>query len=311
MNDIALVVGEALVDVVRDLEGGEHDHPGGSAANAAVALARLGRPVWFATAYADDAHGRLLADHLASNGVELAVDPHVIGRTATAVATLGADGAASYEFDIDWRLPEVRLPTDARPVVVAWGSIGAALEPGASAVHDLVAGLRPQALTYFDVNARPAITGTGAGVARRAEEMVAIADLVKASDEDLAALWPDEQEDALVARLLDLGAGAVIVTRGPAGASWVSRQGRTDVGMPPVTVADTIGAGDTLGAAAVDELWRRGVAGGGAAERLAELTLEEAADVVAYAISAAAVTVSRPGADPPHRGELPVPAAGA
>jgi fructokinase len=304
MREVALVVGEALVDVVRRLDGEERDHPGGSAANAAVALARLGREVWFATAYADDAHGRLLADHLVGNGVELAVDPHVLDRTATAVATLGADGAATYEFDIDWRLPEVTLPGDVRPAAVAWGSIGAALEPGASAVRDLVAGLRGSAMTYFDVNARPAITGTGAEVAARAEEMVSVADLVKASDEDLAVLWPGEPEDALVQRFLDLGVGAVIVTRGPEGASWVSPLGRVDLGMPRVTVADTIGAGDTLGAAAVDELWRRGVAGSGAAARLAALPLAEARDAVAYAISAAAVTVSRPGADPPYRHEL-------
>jgi len=304
MREVALVVGEALVDVVRTLDGQERDHPGGSAANAAVALARLGQEVWFASAYADDPHGRMLAHHLAANDVSLAGDPHVLDRTATAVATIGDDGAAEYEFDIDWRLPDVELPPDASPVVVAFGSIAAALEPGASEVHALVAGLRPSALTYFDVNARPAITGTGAAVSARAESMASVADLVKASDEDLAALWPDLPEDAVVQRFLDLGVGAVVVTRGPQGASWISRLGRIDVGMPRVTVSDTIGAGDTLGAATVEGLWQRRLVGPGTASRLAALPLEEAQAVVARAVSAAAVVVSRPGADPPYRHEL-------
>lgn len=304
MQSVALVVGEALVDVVRGRDGSERDHAGGSAANAAVALARLGREVWFATAWADDPFGRLLAEHLSGNDVRLAVDPVVLERTATAVATLGEDGAATYEFDIDWRVPALALPDDVRPDVVAFGSIGAALEPGASSVHDLVGSLHGSALTYFDVNARPGITGSGPAVTARAESMAALADLVKASDEDLAALWPDLAEADVVARLLDRGTAAVIVTRGPEGASWCSAAGRVDVPMRPVVVADTIGAGDTLGAAAVDELWRLGVAGAGAGERLAALDLASGRAVVEYAIGAAAVTVSRPGGDPPWRHEL-------
>lgn len=304
MQSVALVMGEALVDVVRSTDGTERDHAGGSAANAAVALARLGREVWFATAWADDTFGRLLADHLGANGVRLAGDPRILERTATAVATLAADGAASYRFDIDWRLPQVELPAEARPDVVVFGSIGAALEPGASAVRELAQRLRGSALTYYDVNARPQITGSGPEVAERAESMVALADLVKASDEDLAALWPQCDEQDVVARFLDLGASAVVVTRGPDGASWFSRAGRVDVAMVPVVVADTIGAGDTLGAAVVDELWRLGIAGEGAGQRLAALDLETGRSVLGYAIGAAAVTVSRPGGDPPWRHEL-------
>lgn len=303
MEQVALVVGESLVDVVRGRDGVERDHPGGSAANAAVALSRLGRRVWFATAWGDDPHGVLLAGHLGGNGVRLAADPLVLDRTATAVATLGEDGAATYEFDIDWRLPRADL-RGIEPAVVMWGSIGAALEPGASAVRDLVATLRKGALTSFDVNARPAITGAERAVAARAEEMAALADLVKASDEDLAALWPDQPEEAVVDGLLAAGTGAVVVTRGPDGASWRSRACRVDVPMAPVEVADTIGAGDTLGAAVVDELWRRGVAGPAAGERLASLAADDARAVLEFATRAAAVTVSRPGADPPYAREL-------
>ena len=104
MERDVLVVGESLVDIVHAADGSSREYAGGSAANVAVALARLGRPVRFVTAWADDARGRVLADHLDAAGVELATDPHALARTATAAATLGADGAASYEFDLEWRI---------------------------------------------------------------------------------------------------------------------------------------------------------------------------------------------------------------
>src|SRR5947208_13705034 len=99
-----LVIGESLIDIVHGADGHSVEYAGGSAANVAVALARLGRPVRFVSAWADDERGRMLEDHLEDAGVVLAADPHVLTRTATAAATLGADGAASYEFDLEWRL---------------------------------------------------------------------------------------------------------------------------------------------------------------------------------------------------------------
>ena len=93
------MVGESLVDIVRRPDGETQEYAGGSAANVAVALARLGRPARFATAYADDPHGAMVSDYLRAAGVELANDPRAVGRTATAAATIGNDGAA-YEFDL-------------------------------------------------------------------------------------------------------------------------------------------------------------------------------------------------------------------
>lgn len=303
MDRVALVVGEALVDVVRR-DGREQALPGGSAANAAVAMSRLGREVWLATAWADDAYGAMLAAHLVDNGVHLAADPAVLGRTSSATASLGADGAARYEFDISWRLGDIALPPGAEPAVVACGSIAAVLEPGASSVLELLERWRGRALTYYDVNARPQVTGED--VSPLVEQVVARSDLVKASDEDLSVVWPATSEDDVVARLLAGGAGAVVVTRGGDGATWWSAQGRVDVPGVPVEVADTIGAGDTLGAAVVHDLWRRGVAGPGAGARLARMGLDEGRAVLDFATRAAAITVSRAGADPPYARELAV-----
>jgi fructokinase len=216
----------------------------------------------------------------------------VLERTATAAATIGADGAASYEFDLDWRIAEV---SPGAPVAVHVCSIGAVLEPGAGQVLELLAGLRRTATVSYDVNARPAITGTGPDLVERVERTAAVADLVKASDEDLAALYPARDTESAARHLLGLGPSAVVVTRGGAGATWVGADRTVAVASLPVEVADTIGAGDTFGAALIDAIWGRPLDG---------LTTGEIEEVLAHAARAAAVTVSRPGAAPPYCGEL-------
>ncbi|HXH76913.1 carbohydrate kinase [Nocardioides sp.] len=304
MEQVALVVGEALVDVVRARDGSDRHHPGGSSANAAVALARLGRPVTFLTAFADDDHGRLLADHLRDNGVHVGGDPLTLDRTPTAVATLAESGAASYEFDVEWRPGLMSLPTGTDPVVVVFGSLGAALDPGALDVAALVAEQRPGALVVFDLNARPQVTGAGPEVVKRAEDMAALADVVKASDEDLDVLWPGQDHREVAAGFLARGAGAVVVTRGGDGARWFTDAGEGEVPASRTRVVDTIGAGDTVTAAVVDALWSFDVVGPGARERLRDLGPTRWTAVLAHAVRAAAVTVGRPGADPPRRSEL-------
>ncbi len=303
------MVGEALIDVVRRDEG-ETAFPGGSAANCAVALSRLGRPVWLCSAWAADSHGELLARHLVDNEVRVAGDPLRLSRTASATATIGPDGAATYDFDITWDPGTPVLPADARVVVMACGSIGAVLDPGAVVVRSEMAQRRGAALTYCDLNARPQVTGLGQGVVARAEQVVALADLVKGSDEDLAALWPGASEEEVARRALDLGVSALVVTKGERGATWWSSTARVDVATVPTDVVDTIGAGDTFGAAMVDALWSLGVVGHGSGKRLARLGPDEVRGVLSRAAAAAAVTVSRAGADPPYAFELTPPPSG-
>ncbi len=298
MDGVALVVGEALIDVVEGADGSVVERPGGSAANAAVALSRLARPVLLATSYGPDDHGRLLADHLAASEVLLATDPHVVQHTSVARARIDADGSASYDFDVQWRLGPVAVE-DVQVLHVS--SLAPLLEPGAAAVADLVDRLAPTTAVSYDLNVRPAITGTGPEVIARINGLVAQADLVKASDEDLAALWPDLDEEHAVANLLALGARNVVVTRGAAGSRWVWGRRRGDqvsVASPPVDVVDTIGAGDTFGAGLLDALWEH------LPDRLADLDPDSRTAALTHAAACAAVTVSRVGADPPWGAEL-------
>ena len=270
----------------------------------AVALARLDRPAWFSTCFADDDYGRLVAAQLDRAGVRLASDPAV--DRADVVG--GGDhrerrGAATYEFDLDWRLSPLALPAGLAPVVVHTSSLGAVLAPGADDVVAILERLRATATVSYDVNARPVVTGTGPEIIERVERVAWLADVVKASDEDLEALWPDLTHEESARHLLSLGPAVVVVTRGPEGALWVSRSGQGVVGAVRVDVADTIGAGDTFGAALIDGLWERDLLGGEHRGVLAELDAGTWSAVLAWAASVAAVTVSRPGADPPYRHE--------
>jgi fructokinase len=299
MDGVALVVGEALVDVVEAPDGSVVDRPGGSAANAAVALSRLQRPVLLATSYGPDEHGRLLSDHLAVSEVVLATDPHVVPRTSVARARIGADGGASYDFDVEWRLGPVGV-TDVQVLHVS--SLAPLLDPGAEAVAELVDRLAPTTTVTYDLNIRPAITGTGADVLARVDVLAARADLVKASDEDLAALWPELDEDRAVEHLISVGARNVVVTGGAGGARWTwgrRTSDRVHVPAPAVEVVDTIGAGDTFGAGLLDAAWDHL-----GDRRLSDLTPEQRGDALAHAAACAAITVSRAGADPPWRAEL-------
>jgi fructokinase len=297
MDGVALVVGEALVDVVEASDGSVTDRPGGSGANAAVALSRLLRPVLLAASYGPDDHGRLLSEHLVASGVQLATEPHVVPHTSVARARIGADGAASYDFDVTWQLGPVAV-ADVQVLHVC--SLAPLLEPGASVVAELVDRLAATTTVSYDLNVRPAITGTGSNVLERVEWLAARADLVKASDEDLAALWPDLDESEAVDTLLaPPGPAVVVVTRGRDGATWHTPDGQAGlVWSDPVDVVDTIGAGDTFGAGLLDALWDR--LGG----RLVGLAGPELTAALSHAARCAAVTVSRAGADPPWRAEL-------
>jgi len=302
MSGAALVVGESLVDIVRGGDGSTTEYAGGSAANVAVALARLGRTVQFATSWGDDEHGELLASRLERDGVHLATDPHAIGHTSTAIATIGPDGHASYAFDLAWRFNPLREGLDAH--VVHTCSLGAVLAPGADSVVQLLEEVRTTATVSYDVNIRPAITGTGPALVERVEAVAALSDVVKASDEDLAAMYDGADPLTGARRLLALGPSAVVVTRGPAGATWLSAVQEVDVAAVPVEVADTIGAGDTFCAAVIDGLWEAGLLGAERRDALADVPRNTVVDALAQAARAASLTVSRPGADPPYLDEL-------
>jgi fructokinase len=297
-----LVVGEALVDVVR--HGGEDAvHPGGSPLNVAVGLQRLDVPATLHSSFGVDAHGVAIAQHLEASGVTVTPATVYDGATSVALATIAPDGAASYTFSIEWD----PAPLDVAPpdvVLVHVGSIGAALEPGATLVERLVTSSRPSATISFDPNVRPQLMGSAETARPRIERLVALADIVKASDEDLAWLYPGADVTEVVDRWLALGPALMVVTRGGEGADAGSAGGRVRVPAPPTSVADTIGAGDSFMAGLLAALSDRGLLGAARRSALRELSASDLTEVVGFAARCAAITVSRPGADPPTRADL-------
>ncbi|HET9423078.1 MAG TPA: PfkB family carbohydrate kinase [Nocardioides sp.] len=300
---VVLVAGESLVDVLTDADGTRTELPGGSPANVAVALARLGTRVRLLTAYAADRLGSIVAEYVGEPGVELAADPQVLDRTSSAVATLDATGSASYVFDISGVLPvpDLSLP----PTHVHVGSLGAVLPPGADLLAALVARLAATATISYDINARPSAVPLDAATRTRIGAMVAASDVVKASDEDLAAWLPDLSVGDAAARLVGAGAGVVVVTLGSEGARCYTGRGLVaEVPGEDVVVRDTIGAGDVFCATLLDTLRGRGLLGADRRAALYDVAADDWTEILRRATRAAGITVSRTGASGPTPAEL-------
>jgi fructokinase len=306
MTRPVLVIGEALVDIVssgngngssRNGKNGSKATPGGSPANVAVGLARLGLPTELVTRFGTDPYGDQLGAHLFGNGVQLSpgsVDPTF--RTSTATATLDAAGVASYQFDITWEPPALSLRRGCPAVHT--GSIATVLEPGAAAIRTFLASLADQPVTVtLDPNARPTITPDAESTWAAVRVLAASADLVKLSDEDCEFLRPGMSPDEIAAELLSVDrTKCVVITRGGEGAIGISRTARVEVSAPTIKVVDTVGAGDSFMSALIAGLQARGLLGEVRLKGLDEKTLH---DVVDYAVKAAAITCTRHGADPP------------
>ncbi|WP_024800311.1 carbohydrate kinase [Nocardia sp. BMG51109] len=294
----ALVVGEALIDiVVRDgrITG---EHVGGSPLNVAVGLARLGRPVEFLTSIGNDAHGRRITEYLDTSGVTLADGSVSAPRTATARAELDEHGSATYGFDIVWR----PLPAEvAPPLVVHTGSIAAVLDPGCDDVSAAVDRYAPESTVTFDPNLRPQLIDDIPTARTRIDSLVARADIVKASDEDLRWLEPGSPPEEIAAQWLSRGPAIVVVTLGAHGAYAVCRAGAVRIPAHPAAVVDTVGAGDAFTTGLIDALWGGGLLGAANRDALRDIDTETLRAALELAALSSALTVSRPGADLPDR----------
>ena len=305
MNPRLLVVGEALVDIVVDGAGEPVEHVGGSPANVAVGLARLDHPVDFACWLGHDERGERIAAHLRRHGVTVLPESFGEDRTSTAVATLDATGAATYEFDLHWSLPSLPLPQGTGHLHT--GSIGTVLEPGAASVTEVMRAVREVGTTSYDPNIRPSIMGDLDAVRVRVEELVALSDVVKASEDDLELLYPGRTPEQVMAHWVGLGALLALVTLGADGVAYRVACAEEVERVPAVAehVVDTVGAGDSFMAGLVSGLVVAGLLGDpGARERLRRATLEEVRPAVERGEATSGVTVGRAGAYAPSLDEL-------
>lgn len=287
------VVGESLIDVFTGVDGVIVERAGGSPFNVAVALARLNIDTRLFTAVGDDDGGATLLSHLAAEGVGVTRGAST-AATALARASLDASGQATYEFDLTW---DPRF-ADEWPdlTVVHFGSLGSWIAPGAEEVRRVVDRYAGTALVSYDPNWR---SGVIDGAPRAiVEANAARADIVKLSDDDAAAIYPDTDLETVARGLLALGPALVVITKGADGASAWTQKSEKHVAAATVDVVDTVGAGDAFMATLLSELadFDR--------KRVEGLTRRELELVLEFSAFIASKTCERQGADPPHLSDL-------
>ena len=291
------VCGEVLIDILPS-----GPVVGGGPANTAKALARLGHDVHFIDGISSDTYGQSARAELLRDGVNLDLALASDKPTCTATVTLDAAGGASYEFLIDgtatfdfapsW-LPD---PYRYQPQVLHIGTLVTMIEPGASALYDWAMGVAELAPIVFDPNIRPSVQPDRDLYEAAVEKWAALSAVIKVSDDDLAWLFPQSSIDDVANRWINDGAFLVVVTKGANGIVGYTAEARVEVPGVKVDVVDTVGAGDTVGAIVVEAMLTHG---------LIELRGDLLRSVLARAASAAAITCSRKGAQPPYKHELP------
>jgi len=299
-----LCCGEALIDMVP--QGGLfRPLPGGSVYNTAVALGRLGAPAGFLWPLSRDPFGAMLLAPLAEAGVNTALCPPSDRPTTLAFVTL-TNGDARYDFYDEGTAGRMFAPADLPPALpgvraLLIGGISLVPDPCGATIEALAARAGGHTPIFLDPNIRPFFIPDPAAHRARILRLMRHAAIVKLSAEDIAWLWPGATDREAAAQVLSLGPKLVLTTAGQAGATAHTPQGSLALPAAPVAVADTIGAGDTFNAGVLAALH---AAGALTLDRLAapgDATLRAA---LTHGIRAAAITVSRPGANPPWAKEL-------
>ena len=298
-----LVVGEALVDLIVSPDGSLEAVPGGGPFNLARTAARLGVTTAFGGGISDDVFGRRIAALLRADGVDTPVTTRTGLNTTLAIAELDASGAASYTFYLDGtaaaELHDGDVVRGDDVDILAVGTLGLVAEPIATTVERLVAGVADRVLVFVDPNCRPSVISDDAGYRARLERVLARADVVKVSGDDLAYLDAGSDPVAVARGLLALGPAVVLFTDGGDSVRILCADEEVVVPVPGVDVVDTVGAGDAFGGAFL-AFWERD---GHHRDDLTDLAKLRSA--VERAIVVAGITCTRPGADPPHLAELP------
>ena len=295
------VCGEVLIDLIPDGSGERVPHVGGGPATTAKALARLGHEVYFIDGISSDKYGEMSRQELLDDEVRLDLALNSDKPTCLAIVSLNESGGASYEFEIDgtatfdfstsW-LPD---PSRYKPNVLHIGTLVTVIQPAADVLYDWAMQVAEFAPIVFDPNVRSVVMNNRDKYLAAVERWVAISSVVKVSDDDMAWLYPGLQYADVAKRWINEGAALVVVTRGADGLVGFTADGVVEVLGVRVDVADTVGAGDTVGAIVVEAMIEK---------EILNLTGDTLKSVLNRAAIAAGITCSRKGAQPPYKHEL-------
>jgi fructokinase len=293
------VCGEVLVDLLPSSDSGERVAViGGGPANTAKALARLGHQVEFIDGISTDHNGKSAQEELRKDGVGLSLSKIGDKPTCQAIISLDENGSARYEFLIEetatFDFSRSWLP-EGFPSVLHIGTLATVIQPGASELFEWAKKISERVPIVFDPNVRPAVLSESAEYRRVVEKWVGISSVVKVSEDDIAWLYPARSEEDVAREWLAFGAELVVVTRGADGIVGITKSDVISVPGVAVSVIDTVGAGDTVGAIIVEGVYKYGVSG---------LKGDVLKSVLQRAAKAASVTVGRRGAQPPFLHEI-------
>jgi fructokinase len=299
-----LVIGEALVDVVHGINGDIKNIPGGSPANTAVALARLGTKTYMKARTSSDQFGTEIRNYLTNQNVNLDYSLVVDSPSSVIDAVIQKDGSAKYEANLNgaadygWTFAELNQEIDPDIQIIQLGSLTSYVEPGATNVEKWFAQLRQsdKYLLTFDPNIRHPLDGQNEkDVRNRAKRLASLSHVVKASDEDLNWIFSNDNPK-------DSAINIVFVTLGKRGAFVVNKELEIiEVPAKEIEVIDTIGAGDTFAAALITQLLENSWINENELEKLKTTDLTA---ILTNCALAATITCSRQGANPPHRLEV-------
>jgi fructokinase len=295
------VCGEVLIDLIPGADGVRVAHVGGGPANTAKALARLGHDVQFIDGISTDEYGVAARKELLDDEVKLDLALTSDKPTCLAIVSLDANGGASYEFKIDgtatfdFNLNWLPDPSRYKPQVLHIGTLVTVIQPGADVLYDWAMQVAEFAPIVFDPNIRPSVMGDHDLYEAAVEKWAALSSVIKVSDDDMAWLYPGQKYEDVAQRWINDGAALVVVTRGSQGIIGITADGSVEVDGAKITVADTVGAGDTVGAIIVEAMIEKGILA---------LTGDVLKAILHRAAVAAGITCSRKGAQPPYKHEL-------
>ena len=294
------VVGEVLIDLIpKDRE--RIPIVGGGPANTAKALAKLGIDTQLIDGISNDKYGLMAKDELLISGIKLDYVKYSDKPTCLAIVSLSDSGSASYEFVIestatfDFTLDWLPNPQTEQPLLLYIGTLATAIEPGASVLFGWAQSVAKVAPIVFDPNIRPAVINNRKKYVTQVEKWISISSAVKVSDEDIMWLYPSFEIEQVVNSWLTTGPSLIVVTYGDQGLAGYREGEKVNVDAVKVAVADTVGAGDTVGAILVEAIVQDGLSS------LSGVRLEM---MLKRAAKAAAITVSRTGANPPTLKEI-------
>jgi fructokinase len=305
-----LCCGEALIDMLpgtmQDGRTAFIPHAGGAVFNTAIALGRLGAPSGFFCGLSTDLFGIQLSNALAASKVDCSY-VHTTSRPTTLAFVHLEDGHAAYVFydeNTAGRMLTVHdLPKPGDEVeAMLFGAISLISEPAGSAYQELMRREHQSRVTMLDPNIRPGFIPDREKHLQRLRTMIAMADIVKVSDEDLRWFGEAGSHEETARRWLERGPSLVVVTHGSEGATGYTKDGAVTVAADKAEVVDTVGAGDTFNAGLLASLHEQGLL---AKPAMSALPGDAVHQALALGAKAAAITVSRAGADPPWRHELP------